>query len=58
MFNGRQVMPSEAEVISFLRTLIGINRASAEQYVRQAPIQIHTVYRQAIEQELGRLRHG
>lgn len=57
-FNGQQVMPSEAEVIAFLRALDGTNRAPAERYVRQAPTQIDTLYRQAIERELGWLRHG
>ncbi|GKS84363.1 hypothetical protein AVMA1855_09445 [Acidovorax sp. SUPP1855] len=56
-FNGQPVMPSEAEVIAFLRALDGTNRAPAERYVRQAPTQIDTLYRQAIERELGWLRH-
>jgi len=51
-------MASEAEVIAFLRALDGTNRAPAERYVRQAPTQIDTLYRQAIERELGWLRHG
>lgn len=56
-FTGQQVMPSEAEVIAFLRALDGSNRVPAERYIRQAPTQIDTLYRQAIERELGWLRH-
>lgn len=57
-FNGQRVMPSEAEVIEFLRALDETKRAPAEGYVRQAPTQIDTLYRRAIERELGWFRHG
>jgi len=52
-FNGRQVMPSDAEVIAFLQALDDTDRASAERYIRQAPRQIDTLYRRVIEREFG-----
>ncbi|WP_028219516.1 hypothetical protein [Paraburkholderia oxyphila] len=52
-FDGQHLMPSEAEVVAFLRALDGTNRTAAERYVRNAPTQIDTPYRQAIEQNLG-----
>jgi hypothetical protein len=57
-FNGQHVMPSEADVIAFLRELDDINRAPAERYIREAPTQIDTPYRQLIEKKLGWLRRG
>lgn len=47
----RGVMPSEDDVLVFLRSLA--DRAKAEEYVRRAPAQVQTRYRQAIERELG-----
>lgn len=55
-FNGQQAMPSETEVVAFLRALNGPTRAAAERYVRRAPAQINTPYRHGIERELGWLR--
>lgn len=52
-FNGRTDMPTEMEVLAFLRDLKADKRAIAEGYVRQAPRQIDTAYRRAIEREIG-----
>lgn len=49
--NGR--MPTENEVVAYLRTLEGQARADAEEYIRRAPRQITTAYRRAIELGLG-----
>lgn len=46
-------VPSENEVVAYLRRLEGEARAAAEEYVRRAPRQIATAYRQAIERALG-----
>ena len=46
-------VPTEDEVVAYLRTLEGQARAAAEEYVRRAPRQIATVYRRAIERALG-----
>jgi hypothetical protein len=56
-FNSQRVMPSEAEVITFLQALDDTDHATAEHYIRNAPPQIDTHYRRAIERELGWLRH-
>ena len=46
-------MPSEAEVIEYLRRLTDPTRSIAEEYVRKTPRQVRTSYRPAIERELG-----
>lgn len=46
-------VPTENEVIAYLRTLEGQVRAAAEEYVRRAPRQIATACRGAIERALG-----
>lgn len=46
-------MPTETEVIAYLRALAGEARQRAEEYVRRAPRQIDTAYRRAIEITLG-----
>jgi len=46
-------VPTENEVVAYLRALQGEAGAAAEQYVRQAPRQIATAYRRAIEGALG-----
>jgi hypothetical protein len=46
-------VPTETEVIDYLRTLEGQARAAAEEYVRRAPRQINTAYRRAIERAVG-----
>lgn len=45
--------PSCCEVIKYLGGLSGLARAKAEEYVRRAPAQIRTAYRETIEGELG-----
>lgn len=46
-------VPTENEVVAYLRTLESQERAAAERYVRRAPRQIATAYRRAIERALG-----
>jgi hypothetical protein len=46
-------VPTEDEVIEYLRALQGRARAAAEEYVRRTPGQIATAYRRAIERALG-----
>jgi hypothetical protein len=46
-------IPTEADVVAYLRALEGEARATAEEYVRRAPRQINTAYRLAIELALG-----
>ncbi|MBO6720044.1 MAG: hypothetical protein JJ913_19000 [Rhizobiaceae bacterium] len=52
-FAGKDVKPTEEEVIQHLRGLRGAKRDEAERYVRRAPPQIDTAYRRRIEAELG-----
>lgn len=49
----RETMPSVDEVITYLRCLDGPARKGAEEYVRKAPAQVDTPYRQRIVEELG-----
>lgn len=49
----RNVMPSGTDVISHLRKLDKVGLEKAEEYVRQAPLQIDTEYRSLIEKEFG-----
>jgi hypothetical protein len=46
-------VPTENEVIAYLRALQGETRLPAEEYVRRAPRQIATAYRSTIERVLG-----
>jgi hypothetical protein len=46
-------VPSTDDVVSYLRGCAGPVREKAEQYLRRAPKQINTPYRQKIEAELG-----
>jgi len=52
-FGGKSVKPSCEQVVSYLFELNGEERHRAEEYVRRAPAQICTHYRDAIEKELG-----
>lgn len=49
----RGLVPSEAEVLRYLRELPDGRRKAAELYVRNAPLQIVTPYRKRIEEEFG-----
>lgn len=49
----RETMPRVDEVIAYLSSLDGPARAGAEEYVRRAPAQIATRYRQQIVEALG-----
>lgn len=51
-------MPSESEVVAYLRGLEDVERKVAEEYVRLTPRQIVTPYRRAIEAALGWLPSG
>lgn len=46
-------IPSEADIVHYLRHLKEPTRAAAEAYIRNAPKQIRTAYRTVIEHELG-----
>lgn len=52
-FNGKERQPGCDEVLAYLASLRGAERAAAERYVRHAPPQIRTACRSLIEQALG-----
>lgn len=52
-FGGKALTPSAAEVVKHLQELCERLKPAAEKYVRLAPRQIRTAYREAIEKELG-----
>jgi len=52
-FGEDKQVPTEDEVLGYLRDLRGAVRENAEQYIRKAPHQIDTNYRRAIEANLG-----
>lgn len=53
-FNGEDnIIPSLQEAIDYLRTLDVQSRAHAEEYIRRAPKQVDTKYRQAFEREFN-----
>ena len=53
-FNGKKgQVPASEKVIQYLSSLRGRERDDAEEYVRRAPKQIDTEYRQHIEAALG-----
>jgi hypothetical protein len=47
------VVPTIEQVIECLRGLAGEERNAAERYIRLAPRQVRTLYRERIEEELG-----
>ena len=51
--DNRGLMPSGADIVKHLRTLEGDERAAAEEYVRKAPHQVRTAYRELIAAEFG-----
>lgn len=52
-FNGCSIPPTQDQVIEYLNGLTGKARENAERYIRKAPSQIATKYRQSIESRLG-----
>ena len=52
-FEGKVRVPSAEQVLRYLRSLSGGARESAEEYVRRAPRQVATPYRNVIERALG-----
>jgi hypothetical protein len=52
-FAGKSTKPSVDQVIDHLTNLDAEAKARAEEYVRRAPLQIRTAYRERIEHELG-----
>lgn len=52
-FGDKTIIPSGDQVIAYLAGLQGEPRRLAEEYVRRAPSQIATAYRQGIEGALG-----
>ena len=51
-FNDDQLRASPEQVLTYLKSLTGNTRDLAEEYVRNAPLQIRTQFRQAIEDML------
>ncbi|MET4218898.1 hypothetical protein ABIB00_004119 [Bradyrhizobium sp. LB14.3] len=52
-FGVKTITPSADQVIAYLAALQGEPRRRAEEYIRRAPLQIATAYRQRIERTLG-----
>jgi hypothetical protein len=52
-FADKYIKPSCEHVIRYLASLEGEPRRLAEEYIRRAPAQIRTLYRERIERELG-----
>lgn len=53
-FNGAtNQTPSSDQVIEYLKSLSGTKQDEAEEYIRKAPKEIRTAYRDRIEKELG-----
>jgi len=51
--NNQERVPSEDDVIAYLRSLDINKMAAAEEYIRRTPKQIDTDYRRRIEKEFG-----
>ena len=52
-FGGRLIKPAGSQVVRYLLGLEPDKRRRAEEYIRRAPAQIKTAYRERIERELG-----
>jgi hypothetical protein len=52
-FKDKGDRPTDDQVVTYLRELVGPLRNDAKRYVRYAPRQIDTTYRRRIEAELG-----
>lgn len=52
-FNEIGVVPSEEQIVQYLRSRLGQDREIAKEYVERAPKQIDTAYRRKIEAELN-----
>lgn len=52
-FHKNKTRPSVEDIVGYLECLTGAERDTAEEYVRLAPPQIETPYRQVIGQKLG-----
>lgn len=53
-----QKAPSQADAVSYLQHLKGDEALRAQEYVRRAPPQIRTIYRNQFEKALGWVAHG
>jgi len=47
------VGPTLGQALSYLRGLSAEDQKNAEEYIRNAPVQVNTLYRQAFEKEFG-----
>lgn len=52
-FDDKLVTPTADQIVGYLSGLAGETRKRAEEYIRRAPVQIRTAYRDAIERQLG-----
>lgn len=52
-FGNEERVPTLEEALTYLRGLSHYEREGAEEYIRRAPSQIRTPYREAFERELG-----
>lgn len=52
-FHESGICATAEEIVTYLGGLTGTKRENAEEYVRKAPVQIATAYREAIAESLG-----